>query len=72
MTVGDIAQPVENSLIVEAHEPLLDVVKQLDQRQLSTLTVIGEGGSVVGLLEKSSITELLQNRQQQSQPEFTA
>lgn len=60
--VEEVAQPVEASQMIDSKQPLLDVVKQLEEKKLSTLTVIRENGILVGLLEKSSILALLQRR----------
>ncbi|MBD2103768.1 site-2 protease family protein [Leptolyngbya sp. FACHB-261] len=59
--VGDVAKPVESSATVQADQPLLDVVKLLEQRKLSQLFVVGANGVLVGLLEKASILRLMQS-----------
>ena len=47
---------------VESNQSLLDVVTLLESQKLSELPVIGENGIVLGLLEKSSVIRLLQNK----------
>ncbi|MBW4518529.1 MAG: site-2 protease family protein [Scytolyngbya sp. HA4215-MV1] len=62
MQMGELVQPIEQSRIVPSSQPLLEVVKLLEEKQISALTVIRENGILVGLLEKPAILELLQNR----------
>lgn len=47
---------------VESNQSLLEVVTLLESQKLSELPVIGENGIVLGLLEKSSVIRLLQNK----------
>jgi CBS-domain-containing membrane protein len=65
-TVGELVQPVDSTKTVLSDKPLLDVVSLLEEKHLSTLTVIRENGALVGLLEKSAIINLLQRRTQPS------
>jgi Zn-dependent protease/predicted transcriptional regulator len=62
--VQALMQPAEAIQTIESHQPLLDVVKRLEEKQLPALTVIRENGVLVGLLEKSSILAFLQRRTQ--------
>lgn len=62
--VGDLAQPVSPATTITANQPLLEVVQQLESERLATLTVIQDDGLLVGLLEKSAIGQILQNRTQ--------
>jgi Zn-dependent protease/CBS domain-containing protein len=64
--VGEFAKPIEASNTIDSEQPLLEVVKRLEETQISTLTVIGENGVLVGLLEKASILNVLQRRAQTS------
>ncbi len=64
--VGELAKPVEASNTIDSEQPLLEVVRLLEETKISTLTVIGENGVLVGLLEKASILNLLQRRAQTS------
>ena len=64
--VGELIKPVEASNTIDSEQPLLEVVKLLEETKISTLTVIGENGVLVGLLEKASILNLLQRRAQTS------
>lgn len=64
--VSELVQPVEASNTIDSDQPLMDVVKLLEEDKLSTLTVIRNNGVLVGLLEKASILSLLQRRTQTS------
>ncbi|WP_404785340.1 site-2 protease family protein [Altericista sp. CCNU0014] len=66
LRVSELAQPVEASKTIDSDLPLMEVVKQLEENKLSTLTVIRENGILVGLLEKASILNLVQRRVQAS------
>mgnify|MGYP005846954105 CR=1 FL=1 len=60
--VGTLTKPLEEVTTVAADQPLLEVVTMLETEQLPALAVIREDGVLVGLLEKSSIINLLQQR----------
>jgi Zn-dependent protease len=62
--VGQLAQPIEASKTLHAEQPLLDVVKLLEETKGSTWPVIQNNGVLVGLLEKASIIRLIQRRAQ--------
>jgi CBS domain-containing protein len=49
---------------VKSDQPLLEVVKLLEQGKLSALAVIRDNGALVGILEKASILNLLEKRAQ--------
>ncbi|MCS6814436.1 MAG: site-2 protease family protein [Cyanobacteria bacterium] len=59
-TVGDLTKPMTSAATVVYNQPLMDVIKRLEESQLSTLAVIGNNGVLLGLLEKASIVKLLQ------------
>jgi Zn-dependent protease/CBS domain-containing protein len=61
--VSAIMQP-ETLPTVDSNQPLLDVVKVLEQSRLQALPVVSADGSLVGLLEKAAIVSLLQHRPQ--------
>ncbi|NJM75245.1 MAG: site-2 protease family protein [Acaryochloridaceae cyanobacterium RU_4_10] len=65
--VGEVAQSIEASKTLDAEQPLLDVVKLIEETQGSTWPVIQNNGVLVGLLEKASILNLIQ-RQAQAAP----
>lgn len=44
---------------VESHQSLMEVIQLIEKQNLSELAVVKENGVVVGLLEKTSIVELL-------------
>jgi CBS domain-containing protein len=62
VSVSELIQPVDLQA-VESHQSLLDVVTFLEQQQVSEVPVIRENGTVMGLLEKSSVVRLLQKKQ---------
>jgi Zn-dependent protease len=62
--VRELMQPVEQLETVDSEEPLLDVVQLLERKQLPSLVVLRDSGALVGLLEKTAIIQLLQNRNQ--------
>ncbi len=59
-TVQAVMTPIESSLVVESDRPLSDVVKLLEEGQITAMSVVRENGSLVGLLEKTAIIQLLQ------------
>jgi Zn-dependent protease/CBS domain-containing protein len=62
--VSELIQPIEAMEMIPADRSLLEVVKLLEQKNLQQLTVVGENGVVVGLLEKTSIVNFLQQQAQ--------
>lgn len=61
-TVGDIMSEGTVLNTIASDKPLLDVVQMLEEKKLSVLAVIRENGQLMGLLEKQSIAQLLQNQ----------
>lgn len=62
--VKQLLRPSEVIGTVQSSLPLLEVVKLLEGKRIRQLTVIGENGAVIGLLEKASIIELLRRNAQ--------
>ncbi len=62
VTVQELMQPKRDIEIVASSQPLLEVVNLLEQKKLPELAVLRENGSLLGLLEKTSIIQLMQNR----------
>ncbi|NJN02035.1 MAG: site-2 protease family protein [Leptolyngbyaceae cyanobacterium SL_1_1] len=60
LTVGDRLQPVESVEEIASDRPLLEVLKLFEEKQVSELVVLDKDRSLLGLLEKSSIVQLLQ------------
>jgi len=60
--VEALTEPIAPSSLIFAHQPLLEVAKQLEAMPQAALPVIRENGTLVGLLEKASILTLLQQR----------
>jgi Zn-dependent protease/CBS domain-containing protein len=63
-TVSELMQPIEPTRIIAADRPLLDAIEVIEKEKMNTLTVIGDNGVLVGLLEKAAIINLVQNRPQ--------
>jgi membrane-associated protease RseP (regulator of RpoE activity) len=60
MTVGELAKPIAITDTISWNQPLIDVIKMFETKQLSALAVIQENGILVGLIEKAAIAKLLQ------------
>ncbi|AFY38538.1 peptidase M50 [[Leptolyngbya] sp. PCC 7376] len=62
--VRHFATPVSEENQVESNQSLLDVIGKLEQQKTQAIAVIRDNGTLVGLLEKSNIINLLQKRSQ--------
>ncbi|MBD1854774.1 MULTISPECIES: CBS domain-containing protein, partial [Leptolyngbya] len=62
--VQSLVKPLDPSLTVQSDRPLSEVVTLLEERKLTALSVVRENNILVGLLEKTAIVKLLQNRVQ--------
>ncbi|GGA10769.1 site-2 protease family protein [Okeania sp. KiyG1] len=62
--VKELTKPVTTMETVVAKTSLLEVVSLLEQKQINELTVVGENGALVGLIEKASIRNLLAKKEQ--------
>ncbi|NEQ78566.1 MAG: CBS domain-containing protein, partial [Okeania sp. SIO2C9] len=60
--IKDVMGPIAESTTVQANQPLLEVVRLIEQQKLSALAVIHDNGVLVGILEKPAILSLLQKR----------
>jgi predicted transcriptional regulator len=60
--IKDVMGPIAESSTVQADEPLLEVVRLIEQQKLSALAVIRNNGVLVGILEKPAILSLLQKK----------
>lgn len=60
--VKTVMQPIAPMTTIEANSTLLQAIEQLEQNRLPALAVIQENGSLVGLLEKTVIINLIQKR----------
>jgi Zn-dependent protease/CBS domain-containing protein len=60
--VGAVMEPIDLTTIIEAGSSLMAAIEQLEKHQLSELKVIQADGSLVGLVEKVSIIDLIQQR----------
>jgi Zn-dependent protease len=60
--VSELMQPIEQITMIEFDQPLMQAIEQLEKYQLLALNVIGENGSFMGLLEKTAIINLVQQR----------
>ena len=63
----EFAQPLAQEVQVQADQPLLDVMGQLESQGVQALAVIRSNGTLMGLLEKAQIVRLLQH-EGQAQP----
>jgi hypothetical protein len=61
-TVGELIQPIDPQRIIAADRPLLQAIERIETAKVTTLTAIDDNGVLVGLLEKTAIVNLLQNR----------
>jgi Zn-dependent protease len=61
-TVGELMQPIEQTTLIASDHTLLQAIEQLEKYKLPALTVIQANGSLVGLLEKTVIIDLIQKR----------
>jgi Zn-dependent protease len=59
--VGELMQPIDPLTLIGAESTLLQAIEQLELNQLSVLTVV-RNGSLLGLLEKTAIINLIQQR----------
>ena len=62
--VKELVQPVDPTTTIKADQSLLEVVTLIEQKQVSQLPVVRENGVLVGMLEKTSIINLLQRQAQ--------
>lgn len=62
--VRELMKPVEQSTTVKSNQSLLEVIALLEQKKITQLPVVRENGSLVGILEKTSIIRLLEKREQ--------
>ncbi len=60
--VSELMQPIEQTTTIESGQPLMQAIEQLEKYHLHSLNVIRENGSLVGLLEKAAIVNLVQQR----------
>ncbi|MGF1542318.1 MAG: site-2 protease family protein [Pleurocapsa sp.] len=60
--IKEVMRPINESTIVRADRPLLEVVQLIEQQKLSALAVIRDNGVLVGILEKTAILSRLQKR----------
>lgn len=60
--VSDLTKEIDSYRIVKSNLSLLEVAQILEKNKIKELTVIGENGTVLGLLENTSIISLLQEK----------
>jgi len=61
-SVREVMRPLTQSTTVKSDQPLLDVVRLLEQQKLTSLPVVRENGVLIGILEKAAIINLIQRR----------
>jgi len=62
--VRELMKPVDHSTTVQPDQSLLEVVTLLEKEKLNQLPVVRDNGVLVGILEKSSIVQVLEQRAQ--------
>lgn len=62
--VRELMKPVEQSTTVQSNQSLLEVIALLEQKKITQVPVVRENGSLVGILEKTSIIRLLEKKEQ--------
>jgi Zn-dependent protease len=62
--VKDLVQVETDLKTVQANQPLIEVIKLLEEEKIPQLTVLGDKGNVLGLLEKTSVIQFLQQQVQ--------
>jgi predicted transcriptional regulator len=60
--VGTLMSSIDPMNLIPADRNLLQAIEQLELNQLAVLTVVREDGSPMGLLEKTAIVHLIQQR----------
>lgn len=70
--VRELTKPIEKVQKIPATESLLDIMPLVQAEEPGVLTVVKEDGSVVGLIEKDSIFELMQRRSQEQEKTVSA
>ena len=63
VSVKELTKSVAKMEYVMAKTPLLEVISLLEQKQINELTVVGESGILIGLIEKASIRHLLARKE---------
>lgn len=62
--VKELMRSVEQSTTVKSNQSLLEVITLLEKEKITQLPVVRENGSLVGILEKTSIIRLLEKKEQ--------
>jgi Zn-dependent protease len=62
MQVQKVMQPIDQTSTIESGSTLLAAIEQLEKYQLPALTVVQSNGLLVGLLEKTTVIDLIQQR----------
>ncbi len=62
--VSELIKPLSDNTTIRPDQSLLEVVKLLEKKGVNQLPVVRDNGVVVGLLEKASILDLLQQEAQ--------
>ncbi len=60
--VTKLMKPIEATTMIDFNQPLMKAIEQLEKYHLPALNVVSENGSLVGLLEKTAIVNLVQQR----------
>ncbi len=68
VTVESLVKPLDKNKIVQSDQSLLDVVKLIETENIKELVVVTEDNVAVGIIEKVSILNLLQQEQEAKNP----
>ncbi|MGB3492660.1 MAG: site-2 protease family protein [Elainellaceae cyanobacterium] len=60
--VRSLMEPIQEMPSVKANEPLIEVIARIEKEKPAALIVEQEDGSILGLLERVSIMEMMQRR----------
>ncbi len=76
ITLEAVVKPIEKLELVRSEESLLEIVKLIENQNIKELVVVTEDNVVLGLIEKTSILQLLQenwvNKESESKPELAS
>lgn len=62
----ELIQPIAGELVISAQTSLLDIVKRIETGENREFTVVGTDNQALGLIDKTSIIDLLQKQKQDS------
>lgn len=76
ITLEAVVKPIEKLELVRSEESLLEIVKLIETQNIKELVVVTEDNVVLGLIEKTSILQLIQEnwvkKESESKPELAS